>query len=595
MTDYQTFLKKRLIAIFAKTEIAMFAFPVPALILLLVLYMDTARANIPLFLTLVILSSLSGEILQQGYKVWLYRKTLDDYKLEKYDTLLTRLSRAPSIESSIILFRWVIMANILIPVLMYAHHKNIDDTITAIIFISLTGIASTILTYLITDREITRITNHITFKGQSEFKKSMRGMTFSSKLLISIITVSVYASGMLLGLSYYAHKLNIPIGTMSTGLFILTVISIGMASFIAYMLNKSVMNVVSIIGSVAKDVGDGNYLADTSFYTKDELGDIMLGLNSIVSDSKSLIGQVSQNADNITVTATELSATSQESTRAADEIANAVTDIASGASDQAKDAMHGVQVMNKFNELLAVNNTLLINLNEQVANVEQIKDSGLVSVDVLKNANDKSNASNEEVRVLIGETHSSVSKIQSASDMIRSIADQTNLLALNASIEAARAGEAGRGFAVVADEIRTLAEQTNAFTDEISTVITTLINGIEEAMNALKHVQEVSQSQTNAVLTTNDNFKGIADALSQISLALEQINDSEHKMLINKDDLNDIITNFSTIATQNSASTEEIAASVEEQTSAMAELASASQQLEDLAEGMIDFIKKYKF
>src|SRR3546814_10453091 len=61
--------------------------------------------------------------------------------------------------------------------------------------------------------------------------------------------------------------------------------------------------------------------------------------------------------------------------------------------------------------------------------------------------------------------------IESILGLIRDVAGQTNLRALNATIEAARAGDAGRGFAVVAQEVKSLAAQTAAAPDDISSKI----------------------------------------------------------------------------------------------------------------------------
>ena len=90
--------------------------------------------------------------------------------------------------------------------------------------------------------------------------------------------------------------------------------------------------------------------------------------------------------------------------------------------------------------------------------------------------------------------------------LITDIAEQTNLLALNAMIEAARAGEAGRGFAVVAGEVKALSSHTAKATDEIGAQIadmqdTTLrsIQAIASIERTIRDIGEISTAISTAV------------------------------------------------------------------------------------------------
>ncbi|WP_137009945.1 methyl-accepting chemotaxis protein [Aquitalea aquatilis] len=87
-------------------------------------------------------------------------------------------------------------------------------------------------------------------------------------------------------------------------------------------------------------------------------------------------------------------------------------------------------------------------------------------------------AQDAETKILaLGEANQ---KIQLITQTIAGITEKTNLLALNAAIEAARAGEHGRGFAVVADEVRKLAQDAARSTGEITQIIASLGQLIQE-------------------------------------------------------------------------------------------------------------------
>jgi twitching motility protein PilJ len=67
-------------------------------------------------------------------------------------------------------------------------------------------------------------------------------------------------------------------------------------------------------------------------------------------------------------------------------------------------------------------------------------------------------------------------------ETISKIAKQTNLLALNAALEASSAGDAGARFATVAGEVRTLAENTTASVQRVSSLIKSVQDEVQEVL-----------------------------------------------------------------------------------------------------------------
>src|SRR5688572_23387897 len=109
-----------------------------------------------------------------------------------------------------------------------------------------------------------------------------------------------------------------------------------------------------------------------------------------------------------------------------------------------------------------------------------------------------------------------MTRVQSVSSSIETIANKTNMLALNATIEAARAGEAGRSFAVVAAEVKKLAHDTRAATSEIAGTIFSLTREAEAVTSEIKVGVERSRVAQSSFSKINETVRDVADIVALV-------------------------------------------------------------------------------
>ncbi|QNU65445.1 methyl-accepting chemotaxis protein [Ruminiclostridium herbifermentans] len=378
--------------------------------------------------------------------------------------------------------------------------------------------------------------------------------------------------------------------------FILVLTLVVLSIVIKKTVTKPIFSIVEVLKRQAA--------LDFSFYEKseavkycsrhDEIGIIVNALKTMEDSVKDFVANTSKWAQQIAASMEELTVTAQQAALSSDEVARTIQEIARGASEQAKDTEVASINIEELGSILEQDVDLIKELNDAALTIDERKEKGL---SILKELVEKNNMNNNAAKIvfkIIISNNESADKIENASQMIKSIAEQTNMLALNAAIESARAGEAGKGFAVVADEIRKLAEQSNLFTSEIELIINELKLKSQDAVDTMKNLKGLGDSQAECVKNTEAEFALIANSIDSVKNIVEKLNSFAELMTDNKNKIIELTQNLSAISEENAAGTQEASASMEEQAATIGEISNSGQELAIVAKELHKQIMKFR-
>lgn len=234
----------------------------------------------------------------------------------------------------------------------------------------------------------------------------------------------------------------------------------------------SILRSLRALGAAASAVAGGDLRARVEVTTRDEIGAVGQGFNTMADSFCALIAQVADAAGDTQSAARELNG----------QLAK-VTDASARQSDTAARSSSSVQ-------------ELAVSVQQVAAHAEDT--CRIVGQAAERSFDGRSLAAHAETALqrIVADTEAAVEAVLALEARSRSvervvgvideIAQQTNLLALNAAIEAARAGEVGRGFAVVADEVRKLADRTGNSTREIAATISAMRGEIQSVVAGIR-------------------------------------------------------------------------------------------------------------
>lgn len=256
---------------------------------------------------------------------------------------------------------------------------------------------------------------------------------------------------------------------------------------------------------LVSDVGKGD-LTKRGEVTADMFGNMADAFNLMIQRFAQLMKQVREGAERVNKSASALR-----------DNANQMAGTAKQQADESVKTLSAVeQLASQMRQVAETAGASSESATQVLQATERGREAVQATVQDMQGIRSAVQRMSKQVKAL-GDRSVEISQIVST---IRDIANQTNLLALNAAIEAAGAGEAGARFAVVADQVRKLAESSTQATREIADLVKVIQTETQDAVVAMEHETQAVEAGSASALRTGEVFNeisGIAQRSSELA------------------------------------------------------------------------------